>query len=38
MRIEPIEVFDKEGKKVILRSACEDDAEDFEDFQKRGLN
>ena len=29
MRIEPIEVFDKKGRRVILRSACEDDAKDL---------
>lgn len=34
MRIEPIEVFDKEGRKVILRSACEDDAEDLIKYLK----
>lgn len=34
MRIKPIEVFDKEGRKVILRSACEDDAEDLIKYLK----
>ena len=29
MRIKPIEVLDKQGRKVILRSACEDDAKDL---------
>ena len=34
MRIEPIEVVDKQGRKVILRSACEDDAEDLIKYLK----
>ena len=34
MRVESIEVFDKEGRKVILRSACEDDAEDLIKYLK----
>lgn len=35
MRIEPIEVFDKQGRKVILRSACEDDAKDLIKYLKK---
>lgn len=35
MRIKPIEVFDKEGRKVILRSACEDDAKDLIEYLKK---
>ena len=34
MRVESIEAFDKEGRKVILRSACEDDAEDLIKYLK----
>lgn len=35
MRIEPIEVVDKKGRKVILRSACEDDAKDMIKYLKK---
>lgn len=35
MRIEPIEVFDKKGRKVILRSAYEDDAKDMIKYLKK---
>lgn len=35
MRIEQIEVFDKQGRKVILRSACEDDAKDLIKYLKK---
>ena len=35
MRIEPIEVFDKKGRRVILRSACEDDAKDLIKYLKK---
>lgn len=35
MRIEPIEVFDKKGRKVILRSAYEDDAKDLIKYLKK---
>lgn len=35
MKIEPIEVFDKKGRKVILRSACEDDAKDLIEYLKK---
>lgn len=35
MRIEPIEVVDKQGRKVILRSACEDDAKDLIYYLKK---
>ena len=35
MRIEPIEIFDKQGRKVILRSACEDDANDLIKYLKK---
>ena len=35
MRIEPIEVVDKKGRKVILRSACEDDAKDLIKYLKK---
>lgn len=35
MRIEPIEVFDKQGRKVILRNACEDDADDLIKYLKK---
>ena len=34
MKIEPIEFIDKQGRKVILRSACEDDAEDLIKYLK----
>ena len=35
MRIEPIEIFDKQGRRVILRSACEDDAKDLIEYLKK---
>lgn len=35
MKIEPIEVFDKKGRKVILRSAYEDDAKDMIKYLKK---
>ena len=35
MKIEPIEVFDKKGRRVILRSACEDDAKDLIEYLKK---
>ncbi len=35
MRIEPIEIFDKQGRRVILRSACEDDAKDLIKYLKK---
>lgn len=35
MRIEPIKVFDKKGRRVILRSACEDDAKDLIEYLKK---
>ena len=35
MRIKPIEVFDKQGRKVILRNACEDDADDLIKYLKK---
>lgn len=35
MRIEQIEVFDKKDRRVILRSACEDDAKDLIEYLKK---
>lgn len=35
MKIKPIEIIDKQGRKVILRSACEDDASDLIKYLKK---